>query len=55
MSLGDLLEWIAVGMIVAAAGLWGGLVLGLALGGVGLFYLAQSSPDVPLRRRRGDG
>lgn len=52
MSVGDLLEWIAACMLVAAAYLWLGLPSALIAGVVSLFYLAQNLANVPLRRRR---
>lgn len=54
MSLGDLLEWVAGGLLVAAAFLWFGLPAALLAGVVALFYLAQSLADVPLGRRKAD-
>lgn len=54
MSLGDLLEWPALALLAVAAFLWLGWPLALAVAGAGLFYLAQSLAETPLRRRKGD-
>lgn len=45
MRLGDILEWVAAGCLVAAAALWSGLILALAVGGVCLAYFAQCYSD----------
>jgi uncharacterized membrane protein YfcA len=54
VSVGDLLEWVAAGLLVAAAVIWFGLPAGLAVGGVAVFYLAQSLSGAPVWRRRSD-
>jgi uncharacterized membrane protein YfcA len=52
VSLGDLLEWVAGCLLVVAAFLFFGVPVACAVGGVVLFYLAQSLGDVPLWRRK---
>lgn len=56
MSVGDLIEWLGGAALVAAAFIWSGLVLALAVGGVFLLYEAQcySSQRISPPWRKGD-
>lgn len=49
MRLGDLLEWLSIAALIAAAYLWSGIVLALAVAAGGLFYVAQNYPQVSVR------
>ncbi len=56
MRVGDLLEWCAAALFVAAAYLAWGVAPALAVAGACLAYLAQCyDATLPLRRRDGPG
>jgi hypothetical protein len=47
VTIGDVLEWLAAACLVAAAYLWSGWVLTLAVAGVSLAYFAQVYDRAP--------
>jgi hypothetical protein len=52
MRVGDILEWLGAAALVAAAFIWSGTILALAVTGVALAYFAQCYDATPLRRKR---
>ena len=56
MTIGDVVEWIAGGLLVTAAWLAGGEAAGLATAGVFAFYEAQVYAGSPftIRQRKDD-
>lgn len=52
MTVGDLIEWVAGGLLISAAWVAGGEAAGLASAGVFVFYEAQCLSGSPLTLRR---
>lgn len=52
MSVGDLLEWLAASALVAAAFIWSGSVLALAVAAVCLAYFGQCYSGNRFGRRK---